>query len=336
MSYLKEVLTGDYSNHNENRLSQIFSASFNNSNLFKKTFLGAINCKTKSISEYVADTQINYSTSKKDARIDIIIYRNRKPLIIIENKINAPLTANQLKKYNNIKSLITCKKIVIAKHFFEDFKDIKKWKIHHWSEIYAKFKEQINKGVTDPIDTFIFNNFIEHLELLNMTRVHKISESELSYFSESIYKIRNKPKPFFALSNKNIFDTGTQILSMLEEIIELAHKEPLILESVGKNFRYRPYIDWWYIDEINEHNNLSITVRLFLSNSPNKLNRLGTGFFFNNETKKYSVSTYAQAKGGPIFIKEIEYNGKGKGVVFDDYAKQVINNWKKWLNSSPR
>jgi hypothetical protein len=336
LSYLKEILNGDYSNYNEDRLSQIFSASFNHSHLFKKTFFTAISFKPASISDYIANTQINYSTQRKDARIDIIIYRRNKPAIIIENKVDAALTVNQLKKYDNIKDISTCKKIVIAKHFFENFSDIKKWKIHHWSDLYAKFNEKLNTENLNPIDKFIFTNFIEHLELLNMTRVYKISESELAHFSDTIYKIRNRPKPIIALSNKNIFDTGTQILSMLEEIIELAHKEPLLVESVGKNFRYRPFIDWWYLNEVNEHNNLSITVHLFLSNSPNKINRLGTGFFFNNKTKKFSVSTYAQLKGDGEFIKEVEYKRKGKGIVFDDYAKQVISHWKKWLRSHPR
>jgi hypothetical protein len=57
---------------------------------------------------------------------------------------------------------------------------------------------------------------------------------------------------------------------------------------------------------------------------------LGTGFFFyNDDPKKYDISTYAQPKGGGLFVEYVDY--PKKDLVSDQYAKQVISTWKKWV-----
>lgn len=333
MSYLKEILTGDYSNYNEDRLSQIFSASFNNSNLFKRIFFKTIDSDLKSLSKYRAMTQINYGLTDEDARIDIIIYSRNKPFIIIENKVNAPLTINQLKKYNNIKELASCRKLAIVKHYFENFVENTKWEIFHWADFYPNFKKTVENGISNPVDLHIIENFIEHLELMNMSRVNKISHTDLTNFADAISRIRTDGKVSISLTNKNIFETGIQFLSILEEIIDLAHQEPLLMKSVGKNFRYNPRLDYWSENEFKENNDLNISITIKLTREINNIKILGAGlFFYNDKPKSYSLLTFAMNNPLGDYVKESLY--QKKDIVFDEYAKQVISSWKKWLQNT--
>lgn len=330
MGYLKEILTGNYSNYNEDRLSQIFSASFNNSILFKRLFFSTARVKHKSLTNYSSQTQINYSLKEEEARIDIIIYYKDKPVLIIENKVDAPLTMNQIRKYSRISELSKCRKIAIVKHYFESFSRSYGWEILHWVDFYVLFKRKYERGISNKIDHYIISNFLEHLELMNMARVNKISKGDLINFSNAIHKIRTDGKPSISLVNKNVFETGTQLLSFMEEIIDLAHQDPKLVKSVGRNFRFSPRLEYWYLGEVSKNNNLMLVVSITLKKPIKNVKTLGTGFFFYNKTpNKYATITFANDSNGGDFIREKEY--LKKEIVFDEYAKHVISTWKSWI-----
>ena len=331
MSYLKEILTGEYYNYNEDRLSQICCASFNNSQLFKKVFLKTINLDSKSISNLTAKTQISYGLAKEDARIDIVIYKNGKPYIVIENKVDAPLTSWQLEKYDKIREFERCKKVVIVKHYFDSIVR-SQWNIYHWADLYSAFSKTISAGINNPIDNFVVANFVEHLELMKMSRVNRISKSELLGFSKAIHNLRIEKSPYVSLTNKNIFETGNQLLSILEEIIDLVRQEQILTKSIGRNFRFSPKISSWWQEEETKTYNLSIIVEIFVPKTKNKIKYLGTGFFFyNNSPQKYDIMTYAKTKGGREFAEELYY--PKKDLITDHYAKEVISVWKKWITA---
>ncbi|MBE0569911.1 MAG: PD-(D/E)XK nuclease family protein, partial [Ignavibacteriaceae bacterium] len=293
MGYLEEILQGNYSNYNEDRLSQIFSASFNESNLFRQSFLKTIDIKPVRTGELYSKTQINYGSLNEDSRIDIIIYRKRSPFIIIENKVDSPLGISQLKKYYKIKELARTKKIALVKYYFQSFDQIYPWKIYHWSEFYLVLRNLLDKPKLKRDDKSIISNFVKHLELMRMARVNKISAMELRDLAIVLNKIKMSDKPHTALSNKNIFDTGLNLISVLEDIIELTRQEKVIANRIGKNFRAAPYLSWWYGDDDLNVTGLSITVDLMVKRSKNKIKSIGTGiFFYNNSPKRYFISTY--------------------------------------------
>jgi hypothetical protein len=330
MGYLEEILQGNYSNYNEDRLSQIFSASFNESNLFRQAFLKSINIKPLRTGELSSKTQINYGPLNKDSRIDIIIYRKKSPFIIVENKVDSPLGLSQLKKYNKIKELARTRKIALVKYYFQSFDQIHPWKVYHWSEFYLVLRNLLDKTKIRSDDKSIISNFVKHLELMRMARVNKIPAKELRDLAIVLNKIKMNDKPHTALSNKNIFDTGLNLISVLEDIIELTRQEKVIANRIGKNFRATPFLSWWYGDDDLNVTGLSITVDLMVKRPKNNVKSIGTGiFFYNNSAKRYFISTYCQHKKYGDFEKEIEYSKKD--LIFENYAKQVIKAWKTWL-----
>jgi len=331
MGYIKEILTGDYSNYCEDRLSQLFSASFNNSEIFKKIFFNVIKEEYKSGGKYSSRTQKYYSPQNENARIDIIIDLNERPIIIIENKVESSLTSHQLEKYNTIQELRGCSKYAIVKHYFENIAKNAGWTIYHWADFYVELKKKHNNHISNQSDNFIISNFIEHLELMQMTRVNIISQKKLMDFSGVLKQIRNEKKPSVALAQKNFFETGNQITAMLEEIVNRVRQEDVLITKIGTSFRYTPRLNWWYEDEkhIPDHRDIGIYVFLPVKNSKNEIACLGTGiFFYNKNPKKYTISIYASDKNEE-WKQNVTY--KKRDLIFEDYAKQVISNWKKWV-----
>jgi len=332
MSYLKEVLTADYYSYSEDRLSQIFSASFNNSSLFRKVFLNTILGQSKNYSESSARTQINYGLKGQALRIDIILYQHNKPYLVIENKVDAPLFIEQLHNYDKIKELSKCKKVALVKHYF-DPAPYGAWNIFHWSDLYSAFKKTIKKGIVDPVDKFVILNFLEHLEEMKMTNIIKISKVDLVNFSQGLNSLRTMPSPYLSLTTKNIFETGSQLLSILEDIIEMVRQEKELTKFIGRNPRFSPRIGSWAEYEDTKFENMSISVGFSVPKTKNEIKYIGTGFFFYKDNpKKYALMTYGQTKinGGGTFLKEEYY--KRKDLIVEDYAKEVIDYWKKWVN----
>ncbi len=330
-SYLEGALAGGYSEYSEDRLSQIFCTSFNHSGRFRKIFLDTVNIDSKSYDILFAQTQIGYEVGKEDARIDIIIYKNSKPYVVIENKVDAPLTNKQLNKYDKVRGLERCKKLAIVKHYFDSIFQ-GQWKIYHWADLYSAYKRAFVSGISNQLDKFVISNFIEYLEMMNMSRVHQISKSELIGFSQAIHNLRFEKSPYVSLTKKNIFEMGGQLLSVLEEIIDLVRQEPILTKSIGGKFRFSPVIGSWWQDEKTGYLNFSIHVQISVPKTKNKVKYLGTGFFFYNDyPKKYAVMTYAKPKNGIDFIEETYFSKKD--LIVDKYAKEVISNWKKWATA---
>src|SRR5688572_14452767 len=102
--YLIEAIKGNYENHSEDRLSQIFSASFNHSEVFRQRVCEFFGCP--SLCEAACCTQQPYLAGKARARIDMLIRsRSNRPLVVVENKLEAGFAPDQLKRYDRIRAI---------------------------------------------------------------------------------------------------------------------------------------------------------------------------------------------------------------------------------------
>jgi len=324
IGYLSELIKCNYESHTENRLSQIFSATFNNSAKFRSLFLRYISFPCKG--NLKAITQKSYKVNNIDYYIDILLCVDDTPIIVIENKIDAPLERRQLENYNEISELKDTKKIAIVRHYFELFEAELNWDIDHWADLYVFLK--MNLLTADGLDKFIIDNFLNHLEDLKMSRVTEISRSEISNLAEAFWVIRHNNKPVFSLT-KPIFDTANNYMNMLEEIVDIARGNALLKERIGKNFRFSPWLGWWSNDDVEDKRHLWMGIELALNENYKNIKKLGTGVHFsNNDKRQCKVSAYV-CDENDSYLDEHEY--LGEELIFDKYAKQVIQFWGKKL-----
>ena len=338
MSYLLEATVGNYLNRGEDRLSQIFSASFNASFEFRKIFLKMIksNCPAKDL---ISKTQQSFSKAIGKDRIDILIEQRTRykdiPRIIIENKTDAELTEAQLMKYNNIEELKKCKRIAITKHYYQSFENIG-WDNYYWTNMYQHIIEWHRKNKTKEAKTdgFIIDNFKRYLEDNKMANVSSIKKIEFKKLAEAMYKLREDNKPHFTLKDYQIFETASNYLSVLEDTISELHNNRVIMKKLDRNVRFSPIIAWWIEEDEQEKAFPFLGVEMYLNNKVkyrgNKLYSIGTGIHFNNSAKgNYAIESYISDKDGD-YIRE-HFHSFTKELNCEKYKKEVLANWEKWL-----
>jgi len=325
-SYLFEALKGDYAFDSEDRLSQLFSASFNNSPKFRKLFYNF--SKIRPFPDPHAITQQCDQGKMGKGRLDICIYDGKKERILIENKIDAPLFVKQLTKYSHIHPKHSVKRIALVKNFFEPFADNKGWKILHWGDFYRHLNTGLSRCGVETLDYFIINNFKTHMEEIGMKTVTRITKSELLGLAKAVYKMRSPKHCNFSLKIP-AFEIAVRYIKMLKHIVEMTKAEPLIRSAVKKNYRFTPWCYGWYTDTKADRYHFMIGADIRLKRRNHRVVCVGTGIlFYDKKPKKYRIATYWQGKDNNF---ENETNYKGKDLILDKYAKQVISLWKKWL-----
>jgi hypothetical protein len=326
-SYLQETISNSYDSYSENRLTQIFSATFNNSNSFKKSFLKLISSKVNGIkyndiNTIVSQTQVSFNN---DSIIDMIIYDDNNAIIVIENKIDADFGNNQLEKYDNIIDLQNTIKIILVKYYYNEKNT--NWIEFHWIDIYKILFELINNRI-DENEYFILNEFMFHLKELNMYIQPIITISELEKLKEGIINLRSD-KPSFSLANGSIFEIANSILKYFEEIIEISKSDSFIYKKIGRNYRFSPWITWWINDDDINNKNISIHIRteIRLDKKINNINMLCIGYYVDIPKNKYFIKSVAQ--NGVNFEQEETYHKKD--LILDELSEFTINTWKNWL-----
>ena len=115
----------------------MFVSCFNHSPKFRTCFSKFINHPLAPHATASPQRSFLKGTPK---RPDVCISYGKSIKVVLENKIEAPLTAGQLKTYSSIKELSGAKKIAMVKHYFEAPAHPKGWRILHWSD-FCRFLE---------------------------------------------------------------------------------------------------------------------------------------------------------------------------------------------------
>jgi len=335
-NYLTDCIDGKFASFSENRLTKLFCASFNTSNAFKKMFFSFLEYKPKvHASELFAKDQLFHTQENQDNSILDIIIGNLnkygdipKPIIIIENKTDSLLKKQQLLKYdglNIVKSIKNKKcKLALVKNYFESF-DVN-WNIKHWSEFYYFIKKR--KNIPGNLDNFIVHNFLNYLEINQMTIPISISKKDLSDLNDLFRRVGNiKKSPKVSLKNKPVFETAIKYLNMLEGIINKAKEEKDICKRVKRNFQFNSGYGSWYYNGKNDFFP-RIYAEIRLKKEYKGIKGLGTSLFF--EKKNFSIDMYIADNQGN-FIDNEPIKLKNKALYFADYTNQVLKYWKKKL-----
>jgi hypothetical protein len=331
MNYLLEAISNGYKFNSENRLTQVFCATFNNSSIFRKIFASFVKMKLPSNS--YATTQTRYLLKNDENGIlDIAIYKKNSehPLLIIENKIEADLTFEQLKKYNKLVGINKVKKIAIVKYFFLDIDQRLNWSVYRWSEFYEHIMKKLDKLKIPPLHEFIISNFLDYLKEIGMSSILSIAKNDLSLLAEILYQMRCNNKPLCCI-RKEPFKVASYYIQMLEDIVFNMHADPIIHKRLAKRLVFSPWLSGWYDDEKTEkRKNLWIGFEIQLAKPYNRIHRIGTAIhFYNNSKSNYQIIACVQDKEGD-YLHQTKY--PVGDLIFEKYRSQVITFWRKFLS----
>jgi hypothetical protein len=318
-SYLKESLHGDYAMGSEDRLSQIFSASFNHSDVFRKAVFQFLNISTKLPSKSV--TQNHHLSRGESAKLDILLSSSSADCIVIENKINAPLTNHQLKKYDHITKTKHCQKYCFVKHYKIVAEVLGGWRIRYWGDFY------ISLLTLKEID-FVTANFIEILKEYGMERPHLIKKTDLKALSRALHIIRFKDKPMLTF-NGPTFETIVTFKMFLEDVFRKAAKEPILKKKAGKSFRPNMRVSWWYEEKKKGKEWLWIGCGVKLQKAYNEIKSFGAALILYDKENKYDAIVYVEGTDGNWCLP-IEYYPK-KDINCLEFEKMALKYWSKKL-----
>jgi len=280
-----------------------------------------------------AVTQKHFAVSGKDIYIDVgIVDAKGEAVIVIENKVNSPLTLGQLRKYNQAKRLVNTRKIAIVKSYFESLSDELQWPVYHWADLYGFYSDAIGRFTKQHVDRFIIQNFLDYLKVLQMQLVRKIAGRDLKELAKAIYAIRNSSYPEAFLGNKSVFQVANDYMNMLGQIVNMARKDEIIFKRWGKSFKFNPWIGWWSKDndDTGEKGNVWIGIMLYPQKKFKNISYIAAGLEFDNHDREYyKITMGAYSDNYESLFGPVEY--KGADLEFEKYATQVIKVWKKWV-----
>jgi hypothetical protein len=317
-TYLSEVLYGNYPTYSEDRLSQIFSATFNHSAEFRRTV--ATFLTTNPLKNATASTQVFYPVGQEGAQIDILLSSRKKARIVIENKIDAQLTHGQLKKYDRISDLNHCNKYCFVKHYQKIARFPTWWNILYWGDFYVSLKAQKNLD-------FLSHNFINILEEYGMDRPEKIAKNDIQTLASALYQIRYKDKPNFAYSDP-IFENLVILKKFMEDTFRRASKEPILLKRAGKAFRAKFRVSWWYEEKKKGKEWLWIGCEVTLRKQYNNIDAFGAALLLYDKQKKYKLLAYVNRKDKEDWEEE---HYRRREINCSEFENMAIKFWIKKL-----
>ena len=322
MGYLSDLISGDDPNDGENRLSRIFSATFNHSPPFRKAILGLLDERYYPTS--TASIQESYRARGEKSIIDILLKHKNRIIAIIENKIDATLTGAQLKKYNQIREFRKVRKRFC---FVKSTSPIEQcpasWKIIYWHDIHSLLLKKCSKD-------FFSKNFMEILEEHNMITPQKITNTDLKQLAKAFHQIRYQKKPWIT-GKLQVFETVNKYNAMLAELWIMAKKDEVIQKRIGRSFR--PVVSWWDPDVDRPKRGRSspiwIGAWLRLPKPYKTIKFLTTGLYFSDKPESYNITSDALKKDYEEVGNVNEYTKHD--LVFAEWSKQVLNFWKRKL-----
>lgn len=322
-TYLSQAIQGLYRESSEDRLSQIFAATFNHSAAFRRRVLRFLECSNLDSSTLNARTQQSFGNASNRGRVDILILEhNRRARLVIENKVDAPLYAPQLLAYNRVDFLSNARKIAFVKHYFQ-LTVPEGWRIKHWSDFHGfLLKNPVGEGGTD---AFLIENFTHHLKEMGMAQITRIGAARLRHLAHAMKVIRREQRPEFSLARSNVFTTASEFLDMLEQLVGRIREEPILLKALGKRVRFTPWIGRWG----DPPQDIWIGFETGLPQKPCGIHHIGTGLFCNTKRGTCRVESYANGSEWTDRIHKFKSD-----LILDVYAKEAILFWKQQLTKS--
>lgn len=331
-TFLETAIRGRYADSSEDRLTQIFVASFNSSGTFRRA-VGAL----LSISNA---TTLNATSQVHDGagRIDVVICRNAKEICRIENKIDAPLTIQQMRLYSRKRTgnVNPTRVVALVKRYPADAAVLSQFDIYRWSSLDRLLtRSELDATFTDG---FVTLNFHRHLEATGMANVDHIPLASLRDLGKAIHALRTDSFPYLSLSRSNFFETATHILSMCQDLIEEARKDVELSKRIGRSFRFNPKISSTRREDGEGKKNLeelTLTASIILKKPLNNIKEIQAGIAISaKDPTKIAIGTWFLNPDNfykdEIFAKSATLQVKGD-LQADDFIRFCLKKWRKAL-----
>lgn len=319
--YLSEATRGDYAEKSEDRLTQTFAATFNHSPRFRKEFLKLVGLQPGQAATLQALTQQGYSVEGARSRLDVkLVDENGRAVAIVESKIEAPLYAEQLRRYGVLPGMSKVRKIALVKNYF-DLAVPSGWRLLHWADVHGCVG-RVSRDWPEGVDGFITRTFLKRLENLRMGRISVIEENRLRDLARAVQTLAEEGRAF-SLSSANVFETAADYIAMLEELVGHIRLDAALSRRLGKNVRFSSKMGWWTEDR---ERYFWIGFYTSLRDRRNGFRGIGTGICLYPDGRKYEINTYVSTASG---YKEFFH--KSRSIAFDHYVREALSFWKRAL-----
>jgi hypothetical protein len=327
--FLGTAIHGRHAAYSEDRLTQVFVASFNSSSNVRRAVGNLLSIPEAA--KLKATSQVHDGAG----RIDVVLHRETKDVCRIENKIDAPLTLRQMRRYALNGNGKTTRVVALVKRYPAEAAVLRQFGIFRWSSLDRLLRiEKLNPMCTDG---FVSLNFHSHLEELGMAKVDSIPLARLRDLSKALHSLRTKPYPALSLSRTNFLDTATDVLSICQDLIDEARKDPELCKQIGTAFRFNPEISHVFSKNDNgkELTEITLTARIRLKKPVNGVkviqagvaigvkdpSRIAIGTWFLRPDNSYTSEIFAKAATLRV----------NRELQADDFVRFCLRRWRNVL-----
>lgn len=319
-TYLSEIIRGGYREHSEERFSQLFKATYNHSKVFQTVINKVFGLGRQK--GFMCESEIKFGSD----RIDLVFYKSKRPILIIESKIESGLTVSQLNRYSENKLIKNVKKYAITKNL-PLIEIPPPWKYLNWSDIYHILMECNSNR--DKVEGYILGLLATKMEEMGMATVKTISKNELVRLAEAIYQIKDQEFPKISLSRNSFTSVIDKYTGFLHEIYLQTMKQSWSKKLVNK--RFTPWIGHWWPEDKKEKVHLWIGLEFRFKKRIGEINRIGTGIHFYGKNGKYSIEAYASDKE-ENYLPDSKTIRNGN-LNLEKYVSETIETWEREIQN---
>lgn len=333
----------------ENRLTQVFAASFNNSSIVRRVFLKTIGIGY--VKECFIETQ---QQSAESSRPDMLLFLNntKTEYCLIESKTESDVSVDQLRRHIEYsKRNGSCKKLILITLHCANAPQ--NWISIHWNEVGEKINSELERLKQNSVDCFVAQSFIEFLKEYSYMKPSYITVSGFEIAAEFVNTIRQKkPSKTYVgqkKPRKSIVD-GIYELARISDFFTLV-LEMLFETSDFKGKKQKQSLGHWYLNEEKDQAAVTIGKLITVENKRNKISGFGLHFQqkLREEEDRICISIWKKSyfetlaywyvcedkfiryeKSGNRLIKKGECTELGAKEVFDTAARM----WDEWKNKS--
>jgi hypothetical protein len=228
--YLTEALKYDVPALHEDRLTQVVSATFNESQYFRRIFLKFLNVPYRP--GILAKTQVR--NEQAPSRPDLILFNWDFPYVLIESKVESKSDKNQQTRHSHLKAKYY---VLIVRDPVQEIHIDNRFKKVTWYDFFSYLLE-ISKLEKSELDSFLINKLISFGRECGMLLPDRITKTDFTSACDLLSQIRLRNDPSHSFERVNPFQSLEVISNFLGRALIKVKDDPIIGHRI-KSFTQR-------------------------------------------------------------------------------------------------